>query len=355
MKNKFGAIYLLGLLTIVLGMVSCEKFEADVLPMNTIDVGGVESYASVDENSFIDIPVKFNSLCDSGIASAGYKVLSNRGALATSLVTGPLVPIPFNGKTVDANLSIPVRQGLLSIVILIYDKDGRMSSKSIDIKNVVPSTASVKTLTNLTMSTDPADNQNFISFYDPNPVFGSATALTKQDKVDMMLVNMSGGRFISPNAYGAGTNYYDASKAALAGFTSLSYAFLSSSRTYINRNNFDAIGTEAQLTTFLNDTVIAIPPKGGAYYNLISADRRVSDAYGVSTATRGFIMGWGYRSHPTSTAAILNESFALVLVTNVTRKANGHYVLTIDVKCPSFDQRNSYSATPIAPYSPYPL
>lgn len=355
MKYQSRAIYFVGLLASLLLVVSCKKFEADVLPMNNIDVGGVESYASVEENSFLTIPVRFSSLCDSGIATAGYKVVSHRGALATSVVMSPLVPIPFQNKTVETTLKVPVRQGLTAVVIQIYDKDGRLSSKSIDVENVVPSSAPVKTFTGLTMSTDPADNQNFISFYEANPVFGSSTALTKQSRVDLMLVNMNGARFISPNAYGAGATYYDASKAALAGFTSLSYAFLSSSRAYINRSNFDAISTEAQLTKFFDDSVIAIPPKGGAYYNLINADRRVSDVYGVSTATRGFIFGWGYRSHPTSTAVILNESFGMILVTGVTRKGNGHFVITFDAKVPSFDQRDSYSATPIEPYSPYPL
>ena len=101
--------------------------------------------------------------------------------------------------------------------------------------------------------------------------------------------------------------------------------------------------------------MIAIPPKGGANYNIINADRRVSDVFGVSTATKGFLMGWGYRSHPTSTAVILNEAFALILVKEVTKKANGHYVVTFDIKAPKVDQRALYSATPIAPYEPYPL
>lgn len=322
--------------------------------MTPISVGSTESYASLEENSTLTIPIKYTSTSDSGIASASYKIVNNR-ASDIALVQSPPVPLSFKGKVVDTTIQVPVRTGLQSVVVIIYDKDGKMSSKSVNVKTVVPSKAAVKTLTNVVMSTDPADNQNFFSFYETTPVFGRAEALAKQARIDFIAVNMSGARFISPNAYAADANYYNASKATLAGFTTLSYAFFSSSRAYINRANFDAIATDADLTKYLNDTIIAIPPAGGANYNIINADRRVSDAFGVSTATKGFMMGWGYRSHPTASAVILNEAFALVLVKSVTQKSNGHYVVTFDVKAPSADQRGAYSATPISPYTPYPL
>jgi hypothetical protein len=332
---------------------SCKKFEAQSLPMTSIDVGKT-SYESLDENSVLTIPIKFTSPCDSGIATAGYKVVNKRAGEIV-LVQSPLIPIGFHGKIVDTTINVPVRPGLLSVVVIITDKAGRVSSQGIDVKSVNPSKAAVKTLTDVVMSTDPADNQNFFSFYEATPVFGSSVASTKQARVDMMLVNMSGGKFISPLAYGADANYYNASKAALAGFNTLTYAFLTSTKTYVNRSNFDAIKTEEDLAKYLNDSVIAITPKGGAYYNIINADRRVSDTYGVSTTTKGFLLGWGYRSHPTGTAVILNEAFALILVKSVTQKANGHYVVTFDIKGPATDQRAAYNATTIAPYSPYPL
>ena len=353
MKRNKSLPFIIILIALVSFFTSCKKFEADALPMTPINVG-TDTYASLEENSTLTIPIKFTSPSDSGIASAGYKVVNNR-ASEIALVQSPLVPLSFRGKVVDTTIKVPVRTGLQAVVIIIYDKAGRMSSKSVNIKNVVPSKANVKTLTNVVMSTDPADNQNFFSFYEATPVFGRATALTKQEKIDFIAVNMGGARFISLNAYGAGTNYYDASKVALAGFTTLSYAFFSSNRTFVNRTNFDAIATDADMTKFLNDSVMGIPSLGGANYNIINADRRVSDVFGVSTVTKGFMMGWGYRSHPTATAVILNEAFALVLVKSVTQKANGHYVVTFDIKAPSTDQRVDYSATPISPYAPYPL
>lgn len=354
MKRNKSLLFIVPLLALVSLFTSCKKYEADALPMAPINVGTTESYASVEENSMLTIPIKYTSSSDSGIASASYKVVNNRASELT-LVQSPAVPLTFKGKVLDTTIQVPVRLGLLSVVVIIYDKDGRMSSKSVNIKSVVPSRANVKSLTDVVMSTDPADNQNFFSFYEATPVFGQNTARTKQDRIDFVAVNMNGARFISLNAYAADANYYNASKAALAGFSTLSYSFFSSSRAYINRANFDAIVTDADMAKFLNDTIIAIPPAGGANYNIINADRRVSDVFGVSTATKGFLMGWGYRSHPTGTAVILNESFALILVKSVTRKSNGHYVVTFDIKAPSTDQRGAYSATPISPYAPYPL
>ncbi|RYZ29113.1 MAG: hypothetical protein EOO10_07380, partial [Chitinophagaceae bacterium] len=351
MKRNKSFPFIIILIAMVSFFTSCKKYEADALPMTPINVG-TDSYASLEENSTLSIPIKFTSPCDSGIANASYKIVNNR-ASEIVLVQSPAVPLSFRGKVVDTTIRVPVRTGLQSVVITIYDKAGRMSSKSVNIKSVVPSKANVKTLTNVVMSTDPADNQNFFSFYDANPVFGQSVALTKQARIDFIAVNMSGARFIAPNAYAADANYYNASKATLAGFTTLSYAFFSSSRAYINRANFDAIATDADLTKYLNDTIIAIPPVGGANYNIINADRRVSDVFGVSTAEKGFMMGWGYRSHPTSTAVILNEAFALILVKEVTKKANGHFVVKFDIKAPSADQRAAYSVTPIEPYAPY--
>lgn len=354
MKKNNSLRYITLIAASVLLFASCKKFEAPTLPMTPVDVGGKTSYESLDENSVLTIPIKFNSPCDSGIATAGYKVVNNRASELT-LVSSPLIPIGFHGKIVDTTINVPVRRGLMSVVVIIYDKAGRMSSQSVDVKSINPSTTAVKSLTDVVMSTDPADNQNFFSFYETTPVFGSSVALTKQARVDLQLINMGGARFISPNAYGADANYYNASKTALAGFTTLTYAFLSSTKAYVNRGNFDPINTEADLAKYLNDTVIAIPPKGGANYNIISADRRVSDVYGVSTATKGFLVGWGYRSHPTVSSVLLNEAFGVVLVKSVTQKANGHYVITFDIKGPTKDQRASYNATTITPYSPYPL
>lgn len=354
MKRNYRLRYIGLFVAMIFAFVSCKKFEANVAPMTPIDIGTTNTYASLQENSKLTIPVKFSTAGDAVIASASYRVLNNRPS-ELSPVSSPAVAIPFSGKTVDATIEVPVRTGLMGVVITITDNAGHTSINSVKVEKVVPSNDNLKELTDVVMSTDPADNQNFFSFYEANPVFGHDEAMTKQSRVDVVLVNMGGAKFVSPFAYGASSGYYNATKDALAGFDSISYVFLTSKRGYLNRTNFNALTTDAQLTKFLDDTVIAIPPNGGANYNIVGSDRRVSDAYGVSNNEYGFIMGWGYRSHPTASTEVLNESFAIILVKSVTKKPNGHYVITFDIKAPSADQRALFSATTIEPYEPYPL
>jgi hypothetical protein len=334
--------------------ISCGKFETSVAPMTPIDIGGSpDTYALLDENSTLTIPVNFTTTCDSGLKSASYKV-ANKRASEISLVFSPAIAIPFNDKSVSANITVPVRKGLMSVVITIYDKAGKLSYKSISIKSMTPAEGNVKSLTDVVMSTDPADNQCFFSLYETTPVFGRADALTKQGRVDFILANMSGAKFISCHAFSASADYYTTTKPYLAGFTSLTYSFISASQTYITRDAFDAIAGESDLARFVDSTLIRPAPKGNNY-NVIKADRRVSEAFNETAVNKGLIVGWGYHTAPTEKAALLKESFALVFVKSVTKKANGHYIVTFDVKAPATDQRTMYNFSSIAPYDPYPL
>lgn len=356
MKRNRNILYTIGcFVCMCLVFISCKKFEADVAPMTPIDIVGVpDTYASVEENTDLKIPIKFTTPNDSGIQRATYTVVNKR-ASELKLVFSPPIDIPFNGKSVDATITVPVRRGLSAVVITIYDKAGKLSSRSIDIKSVTLSGENVKSLTNIVMSTDPADDQCFFSLYDPNPVFGQATALTKQDRVDFVMLNNGGAKPISPHAYAASTSFYDASKDYLAGFTTLSYGYLSSPKDYITNADFDAIKTQSDLEEFMDKKVIGPAPEG-ANYNLVSADRRVGSGFGVNDVDKGFIIGWGYHTGATETPTIvLNEAFALVMVRSVTQKPNGHYIVTMDVKAPPVDERASYSGSSIAPYDPYPL
>ncbi|MEO6734665.1 MAG: hypothetical protein ABIN01_25815 [Ferruginibacter sp.] len=358
-KNSISYIVLL--VAAISLFASCKKFEVASVPMTPINVGSTDTYASLNENSILTIPIKFTSLNDSGIASANYRVVNNR-ASDIILMQSPTIPLPFYGKTIDTTINIPVRKGLLSVVIVIYDKAGRMSSKSINIKSVVPSDENVKVLTNLVMSTDPADNQNFFSVYESTPVFGRSTALTKQNRIDMVTILNGGIRPITPHAYGTSIDYYTGtpanlnagSKSVLAGFTTLTYGFVSTIRTYLTKSVFDALAKESDLNKLIDSTVVAVPPRGNNY-NVFNLDRRSADAFTETSAVNiCFIIGWGYHAAPPAVTA-LGESFALVLVKSVIKKANGHYVMTFDVKAPAKDQRADYNITSIAPYAPYPL
>jgi len=166
---------------------------------------------------------------------------------------------------------------------------------------------------------------------------------------------MSGAKFISSHAFSASADYYTATKPYLVGFTALTYSFISASQTYITRDAFDAINKESDLDKFIDSTVIRPAPKGNNY-NVIKTDRRVSEAFTETAVNKGLLIGWGYHTAPTeTTTAVLNESFALVFIKSVTKRANGHYIVTFDVKAPAADQRAAYNLSSIAPYSPYPL
>src|SRR6478609_9032690 len=104
-RNNF--LSFIGLLIAIVSVVSCKKFEAPTAPMTAINVGSTDSYASVPENSMLTIPIKYTSTCDSGIASAVYKVVNNR-ANDITLVQSPGVPISFNGKVIDTTIKVPV-------------------------------------------------------------------------------------------------------------------------------------------------------------------------------------------------------------------------------------------------------
>lgn len=341
--------------------ISCEESDSSDESITPIEFVGIPgSYASLPENTNLVIPIKFTSAGESDLASANYKVVSNRMGVQV-ITVGPEISIPVNGKSVDATITVPVRKGLMAVVVSIYDKAGVMSHKSASVKSVVPSDSNVKTLTNVVMSTDPADNQNFFSMYEPTPVFGNATALTKQNRIDMIVTLNNGIRSITAHGYAINSDYYNGtpgslnagSKSVLAGFTTLTYTCVTTSRSYLTRAVFDAIAKESDLNTFMDTVVIGYAPHGNNY-NLVALDRRNSDAFTETAVDKGFIIGWGYHAAPPSTVA-LNESFGLVMVKSVTKKPNGHYVMTFDVKAPPRDQRADYNASSIAPYDPYPL
>src|SRR6476620_7957443 len=163
----------LGFLLAVVLIASCKKYEAPSMDMTPIDLGATTSYESLPEDSMLTIPVKYTSTCDSGILKAVYKVVNNR-ANDITLVQSPELPLSFSGKVIDTTIKVPIQRGLISVVFIINDKCGHISRNSVNVKSITPSTLPVKTLTDVVMSTDPADNTNFFSFYEPTPVFGRA-------------------------------------------------------------------------------------------------------------------------------------------------------------------------------------
>lgn len=258
------------------------------------------------------------------------------------------------GNEAKFSFNVQGEEGLEAVQVVATNKGG----KSQTVIFTVPALRTrVAYLQNVEMSTDPADNKCFLALYEKVPVFGTSVAKQKQDRIDFFLANKgSGVQPLSPHAYGAGDAYYSASLPYIKGFTELTYAFLSSKRGKIMKNEFDNILTENELQELLDYRIMG-PNPDGENYNIKKASRRVGDTFNTTgKKDGGFIIGWGTHTHPTvSPSVVENVSFAIVWVKSVTKKSNGHYVMVFDVKFPVADQRVVNNTASIQPYAPYPL
>ena len=252
----------------------------------------------------------------------------------------------------EANFSFELlgEQGLESVMLSIENNTGISVQKEYNVSKVAY-------LTDVVMSTDPEDHSCFLALYEPKPVLGVEEALKVQDRIDFFVANKgSGVQPLSPHAYGAGNDYYNASLPYLKGFETLTYSYLSSRRGKLYKEEFDMVNTEEALMDLLIYRIMGANPEG-ENYNILTASRRVGDTFNDSSKKDGgFILGWGNHTHPTVTPAVVNnEKFAICWVKNVQKKSNGHWIITFDVKYPLDDERSAYNDSSIAPYEPYPL
>lgn len=292
-----------------------------------------------------------------GLIVSGSDIATLKFAVKVNGAMGALqdaVLIDNAGNEAKFTFSVNGEQGLEAVQLIATNKGG----KSATVNYTVPALRTrVAYLANVQMSTDPVDNTNFLALYEATPVFGDAVAKGKQGRIDFYLANKGNGvQPLSPHAYGAGTAYYDACKSSFAGFTELTYMFLSAVRGKLIKAEFDNILTENELRELINYRIIG-PNPDGENYNVVTASRRVGDTFNTSTKKDGgYVIGWGSHTHPNvSPAVVQNNSFAIVWVKSVTLKSNGHYVMVFDIKYPVADQRAANNTSSIAPYSPYPL
>ncbi|WP_106831999.1 hypothetical protein [Parabacteroides pacaensis] len=293
----------------------------------------------------------------SGTVSSGSDITSFKYAIKKKGALGSFAEATLTENMGnEAKFSFPVEgdEGVEAVEVEITNQGG----KTITVDYKIPALRTrVAFLENVEMSTDPADNKCFLALYEKTPVFGVSTALEKQNRIDFYLANKgSGVQPLSPHAYGAGTAYYNASLPYIKGFTELTYAYLSSRRGKLIKEEFDNIVTENELDELLEYRIIGPKPDGEGY-GIKTASRRVGDTFNTSSKKDGgFIIGWGSHTHPTvSPVVVRNNSFAIVWVKSVTQKANGHYVMVFDVKYPVADQRAANNTASIQPYEPYPL
>ncbi len=354
-QNKF-FIYILAAVFCSMSLfTACEDDEKVVIPVSSckIDLGQTpDKIAELEADTKLEVPITITS--EKGVKSAFYKVVTKP---VDKLVVGAQTDLPLNGNKVETTIKIRITSDLNSIVFAAFDADGVIVYRTVTIDAIKIVDHAARQLKDVQISTDPADNKCFVALYEATPIFGKDVALTKQSRIDWVVTkNGSAIQPIVPHAYGAGASYYTNSLPYLTGFTELTYGFISAIRGKIVKSEFDALNTDNDLRNYVN-TRISGPAPDGENYNVRGTDRRVGDTFNTTNkATGGFIFGWGSRNHPTaSTAGAVNTAFGFAWVKSVTQKANGHYIMTLDIKYPSYDEREANNKSSIAPYSPYPL
>lgn len=293
-----------------------------------------------------------------GVIASGSDIVSLKYALKKNGSLGSYTDLPLidsEGNEAKFSLHLTGQEGVESLEIVAVNKEGVTTTEKARVK--VLSASRIGFLANVTMSTDPADNTCFLSLFEESPIFGVSTAINKQERIDFYLANKgSGVQPLSPHAYAADANYYNASKPYVMGFETLTYAFITAKRGKITKEAFDAITSEQGLQEFLEANIIA--PSPGENYKIYTASRRVGDTFNdTSKKDGGFLLGWGTHSHPTVSpvVGVSNVAFAVFYVKNVTKKANGHWIMEFDVKYPLTDERAANTSGSITPYAPYPL
>lgn len=294
-----------------------------------------------------------------GIIASGSDIVSVKYAIKKNGSLGNYNELPLidsGGNEAKFSIQLTGQEGIESVEIIATNQEGVTTTEKPKVKVLSPSR--IASLANVTMSTDPADNTCFLALFEERPIFGVATAMNKQERIDFYLANKgSGVQPLSPHAYAADANYYNASKSYITGFETLTYAFISAKRGKITKEAFDAITSEQGLQEFLESSILPPSPEG-ENYKIYTASRRVGDTFNdTSKKEGGFLFGWGTHSHPTVSPAVgvSNVAFAIFYVKSITKKANGHWTMVFDVKYPLTDERAVNTGGSIAPYAPYPL
>lgn len=338
----------------VYGGVATKEFKV----LNVVEEDFMDVTFTSDLTELTRVTIGKEKLVE-GLLASGSDIASVKYALKRDGVLGSYTELSLiESEGNEAKFSFPImgEEGIEAVEIVATNQSDVTVTEERRVK--VLSASTISSLTDVFMSTDPADDACFLSLYEETPVFGREVALTKQDRVDFYLayVDNNRGQPLSPHAYGAGTNYYNASKSYITGFTELTYSFVSNWRGKITKESFDAIQSEQDFQEFLESTIIA-PGPDGENYKIYTASRRVGPNMNDPQKTGGFLLGWGTHSHPTVSPAtgVSNVAFAIFWVKKIAKKDNGHWTITFDVKYPLSDERAANESGSFAPYAPYPL
>ena len=116
-------------------LLSCLFFscsEGEVVGYK-IDLNGTpDYYESLNTSDKLEIPIKIT--CEAGLKNAFYKLAIQDEDGDISI--GSAVDIPVSGNTLDTTIVIPVSKGLCNVVFAVYDNEGKVNTRTIDIESV---------------------------------------------------------------------------------------------------------------------------------------------------------------------------------------------------------------------------
>ncbi len=201
--------------------------------------------------------------------------------------------------------------------------------------------------TNITLTTEvgPGKN-NWFSAYQAPHVFDVTNAAANQEMLDFAFIKYTAtaNRIVPAAVYNASTAYRDATAPYMVGFTKAPYTMVTANRPHINPEEFNSLGWDGEMNTWLQQNIVAPTNQGGENYNVAVANRRVS---GDMVPGAGFVIGWGSWNFADGT--VNNQAFGLVIVKEYT--VNGDFAtVTLDIKVPAENVRTKFNPVSIFSY-----
>jgi len=291
--------------------------------VNIVMKGGITSlmnFAAGEINSY-----EGSVVSGSNVSKLTYKVKKNGtyGAEVALPLGTPLDEFSFK-------LNILGEEGMESVKITSENVNGKTTTIELTIPKVILNALYFKDV-QLTTEIGTGKN-NWFACYKAPYTFDQVTAAANQKMMDFVCVVYDNTQvsLLSPHVFNASQLYNAAITPYMTGFTQANFCLLSGARPEITFESFNAIITEADLRSFI--------------------DNKIAKTYTIYTAVRGtnrdLVVGQGmvYAWGPSSGK---NVEFGLIIVKAISFK-NGIGNVTLDIKVPRTDFRTVYSASAIA-------
>jgi len=258
----------------------------------------------------------------SNISKLSYRVKENG-------VYGVKIPIALGIPLDEFNFKLEVlgEYGMESVQIIGENVNNKTSTIELIIPEVISNVLYFKDV-HLTTQIGQGLNNWFACYLAPH-VFDQATAAAHQEMMDFVCVVYDNSQvsLLSPHVFNAGTLYNQAITPYMAGFTQANFCLLSGNRTEITFESFNAIKTEADLRSFIDNKIAST-------YTVYTGVRGTNRELVVG---KGMVYAWG-------PSAGNNKEFGLIIVKAISFE-NGIGNVTLDIKVPRTDFRTLYNVS----------